>query len=80
MEAGRGDNNINNCDQELINSSVDWRGRPSNPIKHGGMKAAAFVLGTTHYPFLYILITYHVFRLQIHLNSKLFTLSIVIYN
>ncbi|KAI3836551.1 hypothetical protein MKX03_033039 [Papaver bracteatum] len=25
--------------------SVDWRGRPSNPNKHGGMKAAPFVLG-----------------------------------
>lgn len=26
--------------------SVDWRGRPSNPNKHGGMRAALFVLGT----------------------------------
>ena len=26
-------------------STLDWRGRPSNPNKHGGMKAAAFVLG-----------------------------------
>ncbi|KAJ4878427.1 Protein NRT1/ PTR FAMILY 4.3 [Raphanus sativus] len=25
--------------------SVDWRGRPSNPSKHGGMRAALFVLG-----------------------------------
>lgn len=25
--------------------SVDWRGRPSNP-KHGGTRAALFVLGT----------------------------------
>ena len=24
---------------------VDWRGRPCNPPKHGGMKAAVFVLG-----------------------------------
>ncbi|KAI9121818.1 hypothetical protein K1719_007208 [Acacia pycnantha] len=24
---------------------VDWRGRPSNPNKHGGMRAASFVLG-----------------------------------
>ncbi|KAJ9174849.1 hypothetical protein P3X46_013450 [Hevea brasiliensis] len=29
-------------DQE---STIDWRGRPSNPIKHGGMRAATFVLG-----------------------------------
>lgn len=26
-------------------TTVDWRGRPSNPSKHGGMKAATFVLG-----------------------------------
>ncbi|XP_011092258.1 protein NRT1/ PTR FAMILY 4.3 [Sesamum indicum] len=26
-------------------STVDWRGRPSNPNKHGGMRAAVFVLG-----------------------------------
>lgn len=25
--------------------SVDWRGRPSKSTKHGGMKAAVFVLG-----------------------------------
>ncbi|CAI0378533.1 unnamed protein product [Linum tenue] len=24
---------------------VDWKGRPSNPHKHGGMRAASFVLG-----------------------------------
>ena len=24
---------------------VDWRGRPCMPQKHGGMKAAVFVLG-----------------------------------
>jgi len=26
--------------------SVDWRGRPCDPLKHGGMKAAVFVLGS----------------------------------
>ncbi|KAL8116404.1 hypothetical protein AgCh_022774 [Apium graveolens] len=26
-------------------NTVDWRGRPSNPKQHGGMKAASFVLG-----------------------------------
>lgn len=26
-------------------TTVDWRGRPSNPEKHGGMRAASFVLG-----------------------------------
>jgi hypothetical protein len=26
--------------------SVDWRGRPCAPGRHGGMRAAVFVLGT----------------------------------
>lgn len=26
-------------------NTLDWRGRPSNPKLHGGMKAASFVLG-----------------------------------
>lgn len=26
-------------------TSVDWRGRPCKPNKHGGMTAAVFVLG-----------------------------------
>lgn len=26
-------------------TTVDWGGRPSNSDKHGGMRAAAFVLG-----------------------------------
>ncbi|KAL1833392.1 hypothetical protein ACET3Z_003043 [Daucus carota] len=35
--------NANNvCDEE---TTVDWRGKPSNPNKHGGMRAASFVLG-----------------------------------
>jgi len=28
--------------------TVDWRGKPSNPNKHGGMRAAAFVLGMSY--------------------------------
>lgn len=27
-------------------TTIDWRGRPSNPVKHGGMRAAASVLGS----------------------------------
>lgn len=37
-------NEINN--REMAEEEcVDWRGRPSNPSKHGGMRAALFVLG-----------------------------------
>lgn len=32
-------------DDTITNNTVDWRGRPSNPSKHGGMRAAVFVLG-----------------------------------
>lgn len=31
--------------RESDDVAVDWRGRPSNPNKHGGTRAAAFVLG-----------------------------------
>lgn len=36
-------NTHNNMSEEI--TSVDWRGKPSNPSKHGGMRAATFVLG-----------------------------------
>ncbi|XP_057793789.1 protein NRT1/ PTR FAMILY 4.4 [Salvia miltiorrhiza] len=32
-------------DMEQESESVDWRGRPSKPTRHGGMTAALFVLG-----------------------------------
>ncbi|KAK7328359.1 hypothetical protein VNO77_22464 [Canavalia gladiata] len=32
-------------DSMNMSCGVDWRGRPSNPNKHGGSRAAAFVLG-----------------------------------
>lgn len=33
---------VSGCVEEI---SVDWRGRPCKPNKHGGMTSAAFVLG-----------------------------------
>lgn len=39
----------NNKGMEVEESTVDWRGRPSNLNKHGGMKAAVFVLGISLY-------------------------------
>jgi hypothetical protein len=32
-------------DHQAGTTTVDWRGRPSNPNNHGGTRAAAFVLG-----------------------------------
>lgn len=44
--------NTNNvCEEEL---TVDWRGKPSNPNKHGGMRAASFVLGNHLSLYLYM--------------------------
>lgn len=50
MEA-RNSRQENNRDMVMVedNTSVDWRGKPSNPNKHGGMKAAVFVLGINIY-------------------------------
>ncbi|XP_009803729.1 protein NRT1/ PTR FAMILY 4.3-like [Nicotiana tabacum] len=74
MERGRekGDNNI--CEAET--NSVDWRGRPSNSIKHGGMKAAAFVLGLQGFEIMGIaavgnnLITYVINEMHFSLSES----------
>ena len=42
--------NENPASTEEISS--DWCGRPSNPNKHGGMRAAIFVLGKFLFFFL----------------------------
>lgn len=49
MEARRQNNNKGT---EVEESTVDWKGRPSNPNKHGGMKAAVFVLGISLYTYI----------------------------
>jgi len=50
MDEGGSINNIpipkgESADEGIMNTTVDWRGRPSNPNNHGGTRAAAFVLG-----------------------------------
>jgi dipeptide/tripeptide permease len=57
-------------------STVDWRGRPSNPNKHGGMKAAAFVLGLQAFEIMGIaavgnnLITYVINEMHFSLSES----------
>ncbi|XVE89340.1 hypothetical protein DITRI_Ditri19aG0194000 [Diplodiscus trichospermus] len=57
-------------------STVDWRGRPSNPNKHGGMKAAAFVLGLQAFEIMGIaavgnnLITYVINEMHFSLSKS----------
>ncbi|KAK3037752.1 hypothetical protein RJ639_031123 [Escallonia herrerae] len=57
-------------------SCVDWRGRPSNPHKHGGMRAAAFVLGVQAFEIMGIaavgnnLITYVINEMHFSLSKS----------
>ncbi|XP_058188528.1 protein NRT1/ PTR FAMILY 4.3 [Rhododendron vialii] len=57
-------------------TTVDWRGRPSDPKKHGGMKAAAFVLGLQAFEIMGIaavgnnLITYVINEMHFSLSKS----------
>lgn len=57
-------------------TSVDWRGRPSNPNKHGGMRAATFVLGLQAFEIMAIaavgnnLITYVINEMHFSLSKS----------
>ncbi|KAI9177989.1 hypothetical protein LWI28_021410 [Acer negundo] len=57
-------------------TTVDWRGRPSNPHKHGGMKAAVFVLGLQGFEIMGIaavgnnLITYVINEMHFSLSKS----------
>ncbi|CAN4110780.1 unnamed protein product [Withania somnifera] len=78
MEVGRGEKGDNNIiSEEMMNTtSVDWRGKPSNPSKHGGMKAAAFVLGLQGFEIMGIaavgnnLITYVINEMHFSLSES----------
>ncbi|CAA2933884.1 NRT1 PTR FAMILY -like [Olea europaea subsp. europaea] len=56
--------------------SVDWRGKPSNPTKHGGMRAASFVLGLQGFEIMAIaavgnnLITYVINEMHFSLSKS----------
>ncbi|KAJ6394965.1 hypothetical protein OIU77_024056 [Salix suchowensis] len=56
--------------------TVDWRGKPSNPNKHGGMRAAAFVLGLQGFEIMAIaavgnnLITYVINEMHFSLSKS----------
>ncbi|XWS11567.1 hypothetical protein CRYUN_Cryun37aG0009200 [Craigia yunnanensis] len=78
MEERRGNNKgeMNMWVKKEEESTVDWRGRPSNPNKHGGMKAAAFVLGLQAFEIMAIaavgnnLITYVINEMHISLSNS----------
>lgn len=63
------DNNNNNIPfpkDDETSTTVDWRGRPSNPKDHGGARAAAFVLGILF--FIFNLLLTHLYYLTIYLT------------
>ncbi|GER38944.1 major facilitator superfamily protein [Striga asiatica] len=68
-----------NCEE--INGTVDWRGRPSNPLKHGGMRAAAFALGVQGFEIMAIaavgnnLITYVINEMHFSLSKAANTVT-----
>ncbi|KAI3414428.1 uncharacterized protein J3R85_016329 [Psidium guajava] len=67
------DGELNNMSGE---TTLDWRGRPSNPRKHGGMRAAAFVLGLQTFEIMAIaavgnnLITYVINEMHFSLSES----------
>ncbi|KAM7478701.1 hypothetical protein LguiA_026914 [Lonicera macranthoides] len=64
----------NICEEE--EKTFDWRGRPSNPSKHGGMRAASFVLGVQAFEIMGIaavgnnLITYVINEMHFPLSKS----------
>ncbi|XP_073147366.1 protein NRT1/ PTR FAMILY 4.3-like [Henckelia pumila] len=67
--------------ERICEGTVDWRGRPSNPNKHGGMKAAAFVLGLQGFEIMGIaavgnnLITYVINEMHFSLSKSANTVT-----
>ncbi|KAL3620765.1 hypothetical protein CASFOL_035677 [Castilleja foliolosa] len=74
MEMKKEENNV-------YESTVDWRGKPSNPLKHGGMRAAAFVLGVQGFEIMAIaavgnnLITYVINEMHFPLSEAANTVT-----
>ncbi|XP_057785399.1 protein NRT1/ PTR FAMILY 4.3-like [Salvia miltiorrhiza] len=62
-------------------NTIDWRGKPSNPQKHGGMRAAAFVLGLQGFEIMAIaavgnnLITYVINEMHFSLSKSANTVT-----
>ncbi|GAV63304.1 PTR2 domain-containing protein [Cephalotus follicularis] len=76
MEARRQNNKGDNMAAMVEETTVDWRGRPSSPNKHGGMRAATFVLGLQAFEIMAIaaignnLITYVINEMHFPLSKS----------
>lgn len=71
----RGDS-MSEAEAVVEDMSVDWRGRPCKPTKHGGMRAAVFVLGLSLLSLLSHVCLFHILH-HIHmiLNAYLILLT-----
>ncbi|KAG6425227.1 hypothetical protein SASPL_115654 [Salvia splendens] len=75
MEASRREQDLKEAVKVCEESSLDWRGKPSNPQKHGGMRAAAFLLGLQGFEIMAIaavgnnLITYVINEMHFSLSK-----------
>ncbi|KAI3770450.1 hypothetical protein L6452_01584 [Arctium lappa] len=73
MESRRQDQKGDSISED---ATIDWRGRPSDPNKHGGMRAAAFVLGVQSFEIMAIaavgnnLITYVINEMHFSLSKS----------
>ncbi|XP_024967616.1 protein NRT1/ PTR FAMILY 4.3-like [Cynara cardunculus var. scolymus] len=78
MESRRQDQKGDSMSEE---ATIDWRGRPSDPNKHGGTRAAAFVLGVQSFEIMAIaavgnnLITYVINEMHFSLSKSANTVT-----
>ncbi|KAL1564878.1 protein NRT1/ PTR FAMILY 4.3-like [Salvia divinorum] len=76
MEASRREQDLKASVKISEESTTDWRGKPSNPLKHGGMRAAAFLLGLQGFEIMAIaavgnnLITYVINEMHFPLSKS----------
>ncbi|KAI4367059.1 hypothetical protein MLD38_022840 [Melastoma candidum] len=71
-----GNNNGHGMGSEEERAALDWKGRPANPLRHGGMRAASFVLGLQSFEIMAIaavgnnLITYVINEMHFGLSRS----------
>ncbi|XP_019169508.1 PREDICTED: protein NRT1/ PTR FAMILY 4.3-like [Ipomoea nil] len=72
----KGEDDSNCPEQAVEETTLDWRGRPSDPAKHGGIRAAVFVLGLQGFEIMGIaavgnnLITYVINEMHFSLSES----------
>lgn len=70
----RGDS-MSEAEVVVEDMSVDWRGRPCKPTKHGGMRAAVFVLGLSLLSLAHVCLFHILHHIHMILNAYLILLT-----